>query len=95
MGNDVRRPARKFEDVIVWQKSHQLTLAAYRATAKFSAQETYGLVSQMRRAAASLRYFFLLARDLGYLEESGERDQLAEVGRLLTACTRTLLASGS
>jgi hypothetical protein len=26
-------PAKRFEELIVWQKSHQLTLAVYRITA--------------------------------------------------------------
>ena len=38
----------------VWQKAHQLTLAVYRATAAFPKMESFGLVQQMRRAAASV-----------------------------------------
>ena len=47
-------PAQSFEELIVWQKSHQLTLLVYRMTAAFPKQELYGLVSQMRRAAVSV-----------------------------------------
>ena len=43
-----------FRDLKVWQKAHQLTLATYRATARFPADELYGMTSQMRRAAASI-----------------------------------------
>ena len=42
-------PAKTFEELIVWQKSHQWTLLVYRITAAYPRQELYGLVSQMRR----------------------------------------------
>jgi len=41
----------KFRDLEVWKKAHQLVLAVYRMTKDFPADERYGLVSQMRRAA--------------------------------------------
>jgi four helix bundle protein len=50
----VRKPAERFEDLIVWQKSHQLVLRVYRATRAFPKEEMYGLTSQMRRAAVSV-----------------------------------------
>ena len=53
-GDGVRAPARCFEDLIVWRKAHEFVLAVYGATASFPRQETYGLVSQMRRAAVSI-----------------------------------------
>src|SRR5262249_23193075 len=37
-----------------WDKAHQLTLSVYRATAAFPAEERYGLMSQLRRGAASI-----------------------------------------
>jgi len=46
--------ARKFTDLIVWQKAHQFVLAAYKLSSKFPKTETYGLVSQLRRAAVSV-----------------------------------------
>jgi four helix bundle protein len=49
-----RKPAEKFEDLIVWQKAHQIVLRVYRLTASFPKTETFGLVSQMRRAAVSV-----------------------------------------
>ncbi len=36
---------RDFRDLQVWQKAHQLTLAAYDATAKFPREEIYGLIT--------------------------------------------------
>lgn len=38
----------------MWRKSHTLTLAVYRETNDFPAHEQYGLVSRMRRSAASV-----------------------------------------
>jgi len=49
-----RQPAQKFQDLVVWQKSHQLTLRVDRLTAAFPKHELYGLTSQMRRAAVSV-----------------------------------------
>jgi four helix bundle protein len=44
-----------FQDLQVWQKSHQLVLSVYQSTgASFPRDEQYGLVSQLRRAAASI-----------------------------------------
>jgi four helix bundle protein len=41
-------------DLIVWQKSMSLAVAAYRLTASFPRDELYGLTSQIRRSAASV-----------------------------------------
>lgn len=49
-----RRPARSFQDLIVWQKAHALVLDVYRATKTFPREELYGLTSQFRRAAVSI-----------------------------------------
>jgi four helix bundle protein len=49
-----RAPAKKFEDLIVWQKSHQFVLGTYRYTSLFPKEETYALTSQFRRAAISI-----------------------------------------
>ncbi|MEM6749884.1 MAG: four helix bundle protein [Planctomycetota bacterium] len=45
--------ARDFRKIEVWKRSHELTLAVYRTTHGFPADERFGLVSQMRRSAAS------------------------------------------
>ncbi len=52
--NSERIPAKSFRDLIVWQKAHAFVLATYRLTSGFPRQETYGLTSQMRRAAVSI-----------------------------------------
>jgi four helix bundle protein len=49
-----RPAAKKFEDLLMWRKAHQFVLAVYALTASFPKHETYGLVSQMRRAAVSI-----------------------------------------
>lgn len=50
----MRAKIRAVEDLIVWQKSHQLVLSIYKVTRTFPKDELYGLVSQMRRAAVSV-----------------------------------------
>jgi four helix bundle protein len=47
-------PAKSFEQLIVWQKAHQLVLGIYRLTDSFPRHEIYGLTSQLRRAAVSI-----------------------------------------
>ena len=46
--------ARNFRQLRVWQAAHNLVLGIYRITKDFPAEETFGLVSQMRRAASSV-----------------------------------------
>lgn len=43
-----------FRQLKVWQKSHNLVLDTYKATAAYPSEEKYGLVSQMRRSAVSV-----------------------------------------
>jgi len=43
-----------FRRLVVWQRAHEAAIATYRATGSFPAGERFGLVSQMRRAAASV-----------------------------------------
>lgn len=45
---------KDFEDLKVWVKAHEVTLAIYQRTRNFHREEIYGLTSQMRRAAASV-----------------------------------------
>ena len=42
------------KDLIVWQKSTDLSVLIYELTAKFPKEEQFGLSSQMRRAAVSI-----------------------------------------
>ncbi|HLO26383.1 MAG TPA: four helix bundle protein [Geobacteraceae bacterium] len=50
----MRQPAKHFQDLIVWQKAHELVLDVYRLTRKFPKEEIYGITSQLRRAAVSV-----------------------------------------
>jgi four helix bundle protein len=45
---------RNFRELKVWEKSHRLTLAVYKATSSFPREELYGLTSQIRRSSASI-----------------------------------------
>jgi four helix bundle protein len=49
-----RRPAKVFQDLIVWQKAHQFVLSMYGFSQNFPKTEMYGLTSQSRRAAISI-----------------------------------------
>lgn len=46
--------SKSFEELIVWQKAHQLTLEVYKLSKNFPKEETYGLTSQLRRASVSI-----------------------------------------
>ena len=43
-----------FKELIVWQKSMELAKLIYEATYSFPKAETFGLASQMQRAAVSI-----------------------------------------
>jgi four helix bundle protein len=43
-----------YRDLIVWQKSMDLVVAAYKLTESFPSDEKFGLTSQMRRCAVSI-----------------------------------------
>ena len=45
---------KSVEDLDVFKLAHQLTLEIYRLTATFPKEEAFSLVTQMRRAAASV-----------------------------------------
>lgn len=45
---------RDFRQLKIWQRSHEIALAAYRATKSFPREEAYGLTAQLQRAAASV-----------------------------------------
>ena len=66
---------KDFRKLLVWEKAHQLTLAVYQVTAAFPSEETYGLTSQMRRAASSIP---------SNIAEGCGRDGDAELSRFCT-----------
>ncbi len=45
---------KDFRELKVWTRSHELTLAVYKATAGFPQNELYGLTSQLRRSCSSI-----------------------------------------
>jgi four helix bundle protein len=45
---------RNYQQLEFWKKSHQLTLQIYKITRTFPKEETYGLISQMRRSSSSV-----------------------------------------
>jgi len=50
----LKEKIEKFENLTVWQKSHELALEVYKITKEFPSEERFGLISQMRRAAVSV-----------------------------------------
>jgi len=61
----------KFQQLTVWQEAHQLVLQVYRVTKPYPAEEKYGLVSQMRRAAVSVPANFAEG-----FKRRGQRDKI-------------------
>lgn len=45
---------QSYRDLVVWQRGVELSLDIYRCTGDFPADERFGLVSQLRRAAVSV-----------------------------------------
>ncbi|HEY5601378.1 MAG TPA: four helix bundle protein [Patescibacteria group bacterium] len=43
-----------FTKLKIWRTSHQLTIKIYKLTAKLPKEETFNLISQLRRAALSI-----------------------------------------
>jgi four helix bundle protein len=46
--------AKRFEDLEVWKKSHELVLKIYKITKDYPSEERFSLVPQMRRSAISI-----------------------------------------
>lgn len=44
----------KYENLKVWQRAMDLVVRIYQASANFSPDERYGLISQLRRSATSI-----------------------------------------
>jgi len=93
--------------LIVWQKAMDSVEAAYGATASFPKEETYGLTSQIRRAAVSIpaniaegqgrrlpkEYIYFLANARGSLLELDTHLELALRLRYLSAEKHSVLVS--
>src|SRR6266480_874572 len=50
----MEKKTQSYKDLVVWQKGIALAKLVYTITAKFPAEEKFGLVSQMRRGAVSI-----------------------------------------
>jgi four helix bundle protein len=47
-------PVRNYTDLIAWQRAIDLVEAVYEVSARFPADERFGLIAQIRRAAVSV-----------------------------------------
>jgi four helix bundle protein len=45
---------QSFKDLVVWQRSIELTVGVYQLTSAFPDSERFGLTNQMRRASVSI-----------------------------------------
>ena len=121
----MNKPAKSFQELVVWQKAHQFVLNAYGYSNEFPKSELYGLTSQFRRAAVSIpaniaegfrkhskaekthflniaqcsleevRYYLILAADLGYGDSSQLLAILEEVSKILEGYRRAIVNSVS
>ena len=92
-----RAPARTFQDLIVWQKSHQLVLDVYKCSAGFPKTERFGLSQQLRESAvsvpANIAEGFKKRGKNDYTQSQDLLNQAEEVSRLLGAFSQNLLTS--
>jgi four helix bundle protein len=83
--------ARSYRELLVWQKAKMLAVHTYKATANFPKSETYGLTSQIRRAAVSV--VSNIAEGQGRLTPGEFRHFLGQArGSLLEAETQLAIA---
>jgi four helix bundle protein len=66
---------KDFRDLTVWQRAHEVTLEVYRCTRNFPREETYGMISQLRRCSSSVA---------ANIAEGCGRSGNPEFGRFLT-----------
>lgn len=66
---------QSYRDLIVWQKSMAMVTKIYQVTEKFPRSESFGLTSQIRRAAVSVP---------SNIAEGQGRDSAAEFARYLS-----------
>jgi four helix bundle protein len=92
-----RRPAKSkiqsYRDLIVWQRAMALAERVYEVTRDFPKAETYGLTSQMRRAAVSIASNIAEGQGRSARKElllflAHARGSLAELGTQVTLSAR-------
>jgi four helix bundle protein len=72
---------KSFRELLVWQKGIALTKGVYALTQRFPADEKFGLVSQLRRAAVSVP---------SNIAEGQARRSSAEFAHFLSVCLGSL-----
>ncbi|MFH1562901.1 MAG: four helix bundle protein [Nitrospirota bacterium] len=60
---------RSYRDLEVWQKAMELVIECYRITKEFPRSETFGLASQLQRAASSIPANIAEGRERQYTKE--------------------------
>jgi four helix bundle protein len=80
-----------FRDLRVWQQSMDLTMRIYQTTRSYPKEETYGLASQMRRAAVSVPSNIAEGNSREHLKEYLNHLSMAQ-GSLAEIETQTELA---
>lgn len=73
---------RSHRDLIVWQKAMDLAVGIYRLSKQFPKSETYGLTSQITRAAASVP---------ANIAEGGARGSAGDYSRFLRIAKGSLM----
>jgi len=62
-------PAKRFEDLIVWQKAHQFVLGVYRLSQTFPRSETYGLSSVASHRMPVVRFLVVSCQGIREFSE--------------------------
>ena len=84
--------AQDVQNMTVWQRAIDLTVSIYRLTQRFPKEETYGLVSQLRRAAVSVASN--IAEGRGRLNQGDFRQFLGiSLGSIFEIKTQLVVAS--
>jgi four helix bundle protein len=80
----MRKPARRFEELVVWQTARELTRGVYRAAKRQPLGADAALSNQMRRAAVSIGSNIAEGFELGTRKQEIERCYTAKgsVGEL-------------
>ena len=65
----------RYEDLQVYQRSYKASMVMYKLTQRFPSDETYGLISQIKRASTSI--------PLNIAEGYGRRDSESEFRHFL------------
>lgn len=72
---------QSYRELHVWQRAMDFVVECYRVTEKFPKSETYGLASQLQRAAVSVP---------ANIAEGQGRSHTREIGRMLNGLMQSL-----